>query len=188
MDKASKLIIGISGEILSGKSTAAKFFVERFHFKQLQMSAILNEILNVLSLDQTRENQVNLINMLRVEFGPAVLANALLAVIEKSSHEVYLLDGIRKLEELQTFKENLHSFKLIFIKAPMEKRFERLKLRDEKIGERYDSWEDFEKSHHYETEVDIPLLENYADYVVENSATEQELNDKLTSIFTKIIL
>lgn len=183
-----KIVIGLTGEMLSGKTTVVNFLVEHFNAKQLRMSMVLNQILEILDLELSRENQQALANMLRKLFGEEVLAQSLVSAVQTSKHDVLLIDGLRKVKEYEVFQNNIKNFILIYVKSSAQNRFARLKGREEKAGEQYKTLEEFQKSHDAEPEVDIPKLENYANFIINNDGTEQQLQDQVTAAFTQIVM
>ena len=173
------LMFGLAGEMLSGKSAAAKFLVEHFAVKELRMS----KILDVLDLPLSRENQQTLARILREQFGDAILAKAVSEYAAEEKQHLFLIDGVRKIGELEELRKRTN-FKLIYVKSPLEQRYERLKSRIEKIGEELKSLEAFQESHQAESEVDIHKLESRADFVIENTGDDSEMHAQLTRIFT----
>lgn len=181
-----KLMFGIAGEMLAGKSTAAQFLKEHFRIKQVTMSTVLNDVLAILDLPFSRENQQNLAKMLREQFGDEVLARLVGEIAAQENEALVMIDGIRKPAELEELKKR-HNFKLIFIKAPLELRYQRAQFRGEKSGEQKQTLAEFKASHSAESEVDINRLEAQADLTIANSGTEQELFDQLTKLVTETL-
>lgn len=178
------LVIGIAGELLSGKSTAAKFFEEKFKAKTFRFSNIINEILDILDLEHTRENQQQLGVVLKEIYGEDVLAHAITERMKTLNDPFILIDGFRKKEEVSVLKQ-LKNFKFLFIKAPLEMRYKRLKERNEKVGESSTTLEEFVEQQKHGADKDIPELEQYADCVIENTGSVQDLEAKLTSFMTE---
>lgn len=178
------LVLGLAGEFLSGKSSAAAFYVDKFSAKRLRFSGILDDILGILDLPLTRDNEQKLGVALRESFGEGVLAYALAKSARFGKKEIFVVDGLRKIEELQVLKQ-LPEFKLIYIQSTLENRFNRLQQRDEKEGEKYLSKEEFVKSHEHEADKDICKLGQFADFVVENDGSKSNFQDQLTKILTE---
>jgi len=176
-------MFGLAGEMLSGKSSAAKFLVQHFPVKELRMSMILNKILDLLVLPASRQNQQTLARILREQFGDYILAHAVGEYAKEQKDHVFLIDGIRKLDELKELQQRAN-FKLIYVKAPMQLRYQRLKQRQEKVGEELKTFEEFENAHGAESEIDIQKLLEYADFVIENSGDDQKFQADLTRVFT----
>ncbi len=174
------VVLGLAGEFLSGKSTAAKFYAEKFGAKKLRFSSVLDDILGVLDLPITRENEQKLGVALKEAFGEGLLAHTLSKSAEETKRELFIIDGLRKYEELQVLKQ-MPKFKLIYIKSNLQNRFARLRGRSEKSGEKFLTLEQFAKSHEHEADRYIPKLEQYADFIIENDGTAEEFQTKLTS-------
>jgi dephospho-CoA kinase len=71
---------------------------------------------------------------------------------------------------------------LIFVTAPTEVRFERVKKRGEK-GEESITFEEFMSAENRETERHLDSLENMADHIIDNKGTLNELYEKIDKIF-----
>lgn len=178
------LVLGLAGEFLSGKSSAAAFYVDKFSAKRLRFSGILDDILGVLDLPVTRDNEQKLGVALRESFGEGVLAYALAKSVHSAKKEIFIVDGLRKSEELQVLKQ-LPQFKLVYIESTLENRFKRLRQRDEKEGEKFLTIEKFAKSHEHEADKDISKLRQFADFVIENDGSNSEFENQLTKVLTE---
>ncbi len=178
-----KLVLGLAGEMLSGKTTAANFFETTFKARNIRFSIFLNRILDILDLPQSRENQQSLITALRANYGAAVLAVPVVEAISKSKDSFILIDGFRKKEEIEKLRE-IPNFKLLYIKASLEQRYARLKERTEKVGENLLTIEEFEERERAESDKDIKALEQFADCIIENSGSVEDLKLKLSAYFT----
>ncbi len=177
-------VLGLAGEFLSGKSTAAAFYVQKFGAKKLRFSTVLDDILGILALPITRDNEQKLALCLREVFGEAVIAETLVKSVESSKRGVFIVDGLRKYEEITVLKR-LPNFKLIYIESSLQKRFARLQGRDEKQGEKILTLEQFAKSHEHESDKDVPKLKQYANFVIDNDGTQEALEQKLTQALTE---
>lgn len=185
MEKEGRLVIGIVGNQLSGKGTAAKFFVEKFKVKHFRFSAILDQVLGVLGLEITRENEQELGKLLREIFGEEALSQALIDSVKKSHADVVVVEGFRKMGELTLFKKEIENFKLIFIHTSPEVAHRRLQTRTEKVGESVKSLEEFHDSRSHHADKDVESLQQYADFVIENEGTLEEFHSNLTSAYTR---
>src|SRR3989344_1644712 len=134
-----KLIIGLVGRQGSGKGTAAKILEERYGAEIFRFSAILNDTLKRLALEQSRDNLIKLSESLRHTYSDAVLAYAIERDAATSNADVVVVDGIRRIGDVTALKPLPH-FKLVEISAPAEVRFERMKGRGEKTGEWNMTW------------------------------------------------
>ena len=177
----SKLILGITGEIGSGKGVIAKHVVDNYKADAHKFSQVLREVLNRLHLEENRENLAKLSLILRKNFGEDVLAKSMYHDAYEDEFDVVVIDGIRRLEDIRYLRE-LDHFKLIYIEADMETRYERIKKRVENVGEAEKTFEQFKQEHELETELQIHDLKNYAQYVVENSGTFNDLHKQIDEI------
>ena len=177
----AKLILGIAGEMGSGKEAITKHLVNTYQANPHNFSQILKDILNRLYLDITRENFAPLSLALRKTFGEDVLAKAMYHDSVDDSAEIVVVQGIRRFEDM-AFLKQLPNFKFLFIDADMELRFKRVSHRGEKANDSTMSYDQFKASHQYETELSIHDLKNYADYTIDNNGTYTELYKQLDEI------
>lgn len=163
-----KIIIGIAGEIASGKGVVTQYLVEKYQAKKYCMSDVLKDFLKRLHLDIVRENLSALSLCLRESFGQDILIQTLIQDIQKSESDFVIVDGIRRVAELEQLKK-MENFKLIYIETDLKTRYLRLKKRDEKQDDKMKTFEDFQKDNELETEKTILDLRNSADFLVDNS-------------------
>jgi len=182
----AKLILGIAGEMGSGKEAISTHLVQNYQASAHNFAQILNDILGRLYLEITRENQTPLSGFLRKTFGEDILAKAMYHDSAKDAHDIVVVQGIRRFEDI-TYLKQLPNFKFIFVEADMKLRYERTKKRNEKANDSTITFEEFEKSHKYETELQITDLKNYADHVINNNETYQELYKQVDEIIKKYI-
>lgn len=178
-----KKFLGISGQILSGKSSASGFLVAKFKADHLRFSKLIDEILEVLDLPLSRINEQDMGALLKQLFGEEVLSHALVERAKKSDSPIVLFDGLRKKEEVD-FLKTLPGFKFIFIKASPEIRYKRMQNRNEKLNESQQTYEQFMESQNHEADKELADLEKYADFVIVNETTPEHLQEQLTKIIT----
>lgn len=170
----AKLILGIAGEMGSGKEAVSRHLVNTYNANAHNFSQILNDILNRLNLEITRENQSPLSLILRKTFGEDILAKVMYQDSVDDTADIVVVQGIRRVEDM-TFLKQLPNFKFLYIDADMGIRFERIGKRGEKANDGSMSFKQFEDSHQYETEQTIMDLRNYADIVIDNNGSYPEL-------------
>lgn len=179
------IIIGLTGEKLSGKGTVSDYLVENHGYRHYRFSEILEDICDRLYLPNTRDNQIEVALMLREKFGPEILAHVLKKDIEKAGPERAVVDGIRYWEEYGILK-NLPGFHLAYVTASLENRFTRQQKRHEKEGESDMDMDEFEKQEQAPTEVMIQELGKKAEFTVKNDGTFDELYNKIEEICRKL--
>ncbi len=179
-----KILIGLIGEKLSGKDTAADFLVRKYKAEHFRTSHILDELLDVLDLPKTRQNEIAAGRGMEMVFGERVIGDALLSRINKSAAQVVVNNGLR--QEYQ-FEDALKmGAKIIYITAPVEIRYERFLSRAEKTEDGRESISDFAKQEAQWIENKIPVLGAKADYKIENMGTLEEFYKKVEEIFLDI--
>jgi dephospho-CoA kinase len=89
-------------------------------------------------------------------------------------------------EDISYLRELPH-FKLIYINAELKTRYERIKKRTENSDDFGKTFSDFEKEGKEEPETKIRDLENYADHVVDNNGTYQDLYKQIDEIIKQYI-
>ena len=176
-----KLILGIAGEMGSGKEAVTHHLVNTYQANSHNFSHIVNDILKRMYLEITRENQAPLSLALRKTFGEDILAKVMYHDSVEDVADLVVVQGIRRIQDM-AFLKQLPNFKFLYIDADMKVRFERVSKRREKINDGMMSFEEFKESHQYETEKTIPDLRNYADYVLDNNGTYVELYAKIDEI------
>lgn len=169
-----KIILGITGEIASGKDTVTKYLVERYGAKQYRFSDPLRDILDRLHLPQVRKHLSDLSHFLRKAFGEDILAHVIENDAKKDTHELVVIDGIRRLSDIDLVKK-LPEFTLIYVEADMQRRYDRLTGRRQNVDDQTKTFEEFKQDHLLETEMTIPPLRVDAKYIINNDGTLEEL-------------
>lgn len=184
-------IIGLTGEPGAGKDVVADYLVTKHGAVKYTMSVVLKSILDCLYLSNTRKNLVDLAVALRTKFGNAILADVLKKSILNDNPKLAVISGIRYKEEFQVLK-NLNTekiiienesfqvkFKLWYITTDLEIRYNRLKMRHEKLGEADMSWDKFIHENQMETEIWIKNIAKNADITIKNNAILQALYQQI---------
>jgi dephospho-CoA kinase len=176
-----KHIIGIAGEVASGKDTVTAYLVERYGARQYRFSDPLRAILKVMHLEITRDNLTTLSTHLREAFGQDLLAHIIEAEAEGSEEEIVVIDGVRRLSDIDLVKEK-PNFTLWYTDADVKTRFDRLHKRRENKDDGTLTYEEFLEDHGTETERFIPELKNHAKVVIENNGSLEELQAKVDAL------
>src|SRR3989344_8007104 len=120
-----KIIIGVAGEIASGKDTVGKYIAEKYGALPLRFSQPLRDVLDRLHLEQNRENMAKLSLYLRKAFGEDIFSKVMLAEAEDNPDELVVIDGVRRLPDILHMETDEH-FYFVFVETSPEKRYERL--------------------------------------------------------------
>jgi dephospho-CoA kinase len=179
-----KLVIGLVGEKGSGKETFGNLLQELLPDKKIlrvRSSDVLVETLKLWDLEKTRENLQNLAIWMDEAFGDGTLSNVVYQRIQSLEADIVIFDGVRwetDVEMLNRFANHL----LIYITAPLQNRFERLKKRQEKAFEETTSFEQFLFEENKKNELLIPKIGAKADIKIENATTLEVFKEKIKSI------
>lgn len=190
-----KIYIGLIGKMGSGKETVFKITKEElgregFSVSILHFSDIINEILTEKLLKPvTRDNQQRLSWALRQPeaFGEEVLGEVMYARALGDSGDVIIIDGIRRPNDVVKFR-TLNNFHLVFISVSQEIRFDRIKERHDRMGDKEKTWEQFIKEDGAEPERMIDVISKDADEVIDNSGTLEELKKRVSVLIQKLNL
>src|SRR3989344_1063919 len=99
------VIIGLVGEGGAGKGTIAAYLKEKHQAATCRFSDALNDILARLDVEPTRENLIELSEILRKSFGETVLARAIARWTRSADREVIVIDGVRRMGDIETFSK-----------------------------------------------------------------------------------
>lgn len=177
----AKLILGLSGEIGSGKGTVAKYIVETYQASSYRFSDSLRDVMRRLYIEENRVNLRKVSLMLRENFGQDILSQVIVQDVTHDSAEVVVVDGIRRVEEWEYLRK-IQEFRLLYIESDLEKRYERVAGRGENSDEHQKTFEEFKRDMEGETEVRIRELKEKANFVVENNGALEELYEQVDKI------
>ena len=176
-----KIILGLSGEIASGKGTAAKYICESYGGSSHRFSTMLRDVAKRMYLEENRENLQKLSTIFRENFFDDILSSVIARDVENDPHEMIAIDGVRRMADI-TYLQKLSGFKLVYIDADIEKRYERITKRGENSDDGNKTLKEFKKDHEREAELQIRDLKNKADFVVDNNGTFEELYRQIDKI------
>ena len=120
------MIIGLTGTFAAGKDTVAEHLMTK-GFEHYSTGDQIREIAEERGIKQSRDVLRELGNELRDEHGSEYLCRRIIE--EKAKTDKIVISGIRQPGEIKYLRELGH-FHLIAVDAPVEVRFERMKLRD----------------------------------------------------------
>jgi dephospho-CoA kinase len=117
------LLIGLTGPNAAGKGEAAQFLREK-GFPVHSLSDVVREVARELGRGVGRDALIRTGQELRLESGPGVLAERILARLEREA----VVDSIRHPEEVRVLRGR-SDFVLVGIDAPIEIRWRRARRR-----------------------------------------------------------
>jgi dephospho-CoA kinase len=186
MTQPKQIIIGLVGRKGSGKGTVASILKETYGASTYRFSDILREMLDLMFIEKSRENLVEISEIIRKSFGETVIKDALLRRMENDASPLIVLDGIRRLGDIEGL-ESRENFHLVSIFAPEETRYERMKARGENAGEASRSFESFLALENAPTERSIKDVETHADRVLDNSGDRDTLIRHIEDMMNELI-
>ena len=188
MDFESSVIIGVVGQIASGKGILVNQLTGHFNFKSFSLSSIVHaELEKEENSKFTRQTLQDIGDKLRREYGDDILARRLYEVIKGQKTGHIVIEGIRNPGEIEFFKKN-SNFILIGVKANRGLRFNRVLSR----GKEWDpkTYNDFLKVDRR----DLGVRQNksgqqvgkclaYCDYVITNNKDVKDFEKKVEKLF-----
>ena len=181
----NKTIIGLVGEIASGKDTVAQYLKEKYNSETVGFSKPLRDFLDRLYLPQTRENMVWLGHDLRQRFGEHVLAYAITKEAEAIDKPFICLPNVRTFGDIEFFKK-MPNFILVQIFADQKTRYERLIKRSQNSDDQTKTWEQFLADAQLPTEISIREVAKEAKYTIDNNGNFKELYRQVNELIEKI--
>lgn len=176
-----KIIIGLVGELASGKGTVVDYLKDKYSAESIKFSSVLRKTLDIYDLEISRDNLQKLSTLLRENFGQNILANAIAKLAKEINNDVVIIDGIRRFDDMAKLKL-LPEFVLIFITADERIRYERCVERNENEGDKDLSFEDFKEKGLAETEKEILAVGKIAKYTIDNIGSLKDLHKQIDKI------
>lgn len=180
----NKIILGLCGEIASGKGTIVKYLENKYGATSHRFSTPLRDVLKRLYLEINRENMQGISKVLRDFFGQNLLAKVITEDTKNDQNKIVVVDGIRRPADIE-YLTKLPEFKLIYIKADIKIRYERIIKRGENEDDKNKTFEQFQKDHEAETELLIPQIGQTADIEIDNNSGYEELYAQIDRIIEK---
>ncbi|MBI2644722.1 hypothetical protein HYW94_00910 [Candidatus Uhrbacteria bacterium] len=180
-----KIIIGIAGRMGCGKGMAGAYLAKKYGAQRFRSSTPLRASLDIFSIPQSRETMQKLSTFLRSAYGENIIAHAVGGLIEKSTAEICIFDGVRRKIDAEIFRAR-DNFFLLFIETDEKIRYDRYVKRDENPGDAGMPYDEFLKRSNAEPEQEIDLLKERADFVVENNGSVEEFEQKIEEVMQKI--
>lgn len=182
--KDKKSLIAIVGMNGSGKSESADFFKKK-KIPVISFGDILNEKVDEMNLPQTEEIHRKMRNDIRKEYGFEGFAVLNINKIKKEldKNMMVVIDGMRSWEEYLYLKKQLPDVNvyILALHADKEIRYERIKNR-KKRNKLYG--EDRDLHELIETHMGPAIA--YADFLIKNNYSLEDLHDKLEHIYRVI--
>jgi dephospho-CoA kinase len=180
-----KIILGFAGELACGKGTATKYITEKHNGGAHKFSNMLRDVAHRMHLEESRENIQKISTFFRQNFGEDIMSRVIYKDVVADSHSIIAVDGVRRLMDIK-YLTTLPGFKLIYIEANIERRYERIIKRGENSDDLSKTFEGFKEDHLKETESQIKDLKKKADFVLDNNGTLEDLYKQIEDVLNKL--
>lgn len=180
-------VLAFVGAPAAGKTEAASVAME-MGIPVITMGGVIRDELRRRGLPLSDENAGRIANELRAHEGMDAIAKRCIPLIkgvkdveEKKARKVIVIDGIRGVAEVETFKKEFGTdFVLVRIDAPLILRYERIKTRGR--GDDLLSIEEFEEREEREKRWGMGEAMKNADKVVKNEGSLEEFKEQIKRI------
>ncbi len=176
-----KIILGLAGEIASGKGTVVKYLTENHNASTYRFSTIMRDVLDRLHIEHSRDSLQQTSLMLRNTYGENILAKVMDIDTKNDLNPIIIIDGIRRVEDIEFLRAN-PDFKLVFVDVSLEKRYERIIDREENVDDKNKTFEEFKLDAEREAELTIAGLREQADVLLDNNGTPEELERRIENL------
>jgi len=180
----NKVIFGFVGQIASGKGTATEYLKTKHSASTYRFSTMLRDVLDRMYIDQTRENLQTISQVLRENFGEEIMARVMTEDVKNDKDKLVIIDGIRRPDDVRNLKK-IPGFILVHITADIEKRFERIKKRNENLDDQQKTLEEFKEDHKKEAELKINDIASEAKEIIDNNGNLENLYQNLDNLLKK---
>jgi len=169
----SKIVIGLVGEVGSGKDTVGKYLEEKYGAKQVRFADPIKDTLSIYFDKLSRADQHWLFTAFQERFGDDILSKAIRKKIEDEKNQIVVVNGLRMPPDLE-FIRSFDNNKILYVTATAPTRWERASKRDEKSDDST-SFKNFEKIDLKSTEINVPKIGAEADFKVNNESDLEHL-------------
>jgi len=179
-------VIGTVGMPGSGKSVISQILKEKLNSFYIVMGDVIREEVMKEGLEPTPDNVQMIMITIRKREGNDIVAKRCIEKLKENEvkYEWAIIEGLRGLEELVTFRKHLN-FLLIAIHASPSTRFNRLKQRGRSDDPQ--NREMFDKRDLTELKVGIGSVIALADHILVNEGTKDDLRGKINTFVEDVL-
>lgn len=179
-----KVVFGFVGQMASGKGTAAAYLKETHGAVTFRFSTVLRDILDRLYLPHDRANIQRISQVLREGIDQEILSRVIVHDVEAETAPLIVIDGVRRKPDV-AYLRDIDGFILVHITADMQIRFERLTKRSENPDDQTKTFEQFQRDHDAEAEIQITEIATEADETIDNNGSQESLYAQLDALVQK---
>lgn len=188
----NSMIIGLSGTLAAGKDSIADILVKK-GFSYYSCSDMLREECAKRGIESNRDNLIMVGKELRARQGYSVLAKRILEKIRSKKQKNAVVVSIRHPDEVNEFRRH-RSFEMIFVDAPIEMRYERIKKRNKRPQDKamdnvsFDKFRQQEKEEHATegASQQLGVVKRMADFILINDGSLEKFHNNIKSLFRRI--
>ena len=186
------MIIGLTGTAGSGKDTVAEFLKKK-GFSYYSCSDILRHECAKRGMESNRDNLIVVGRELRWKEGYGVLAKRIIQKIKSKGIANAVVVSLRHPDEVKEMK-NCKLFKMVFVDAPVEMRYKRIKKRNERPQDKamdnvsFEKFKQQEKEEHatHGASQQLGVVKKMADTTIMNNGTLEQFHKKISNVLKKI--
>ena len=172
-----RIVIGVSGPIATGKTTAGSYYQEK-GFSYGRYSQVLEEMARTRSLEPSRENLQEIGIEVNREYGQRWLASQMIEKLGCPEHIV--IDGLRFPEDNAFLAETFGpGFVHVFIESPAP-------AREDRYLKEGHSLKEYKKAVAHRVEQDVSRLHSSAHAAISNDGSIEEFHRKLDSLISSL--
>ena len=175
----NRIVIGLTGLPGSGKTEVAKI-LKKAGFKIFSMGDVVREEVKKRGLELKRENLEKIAIEIREKEGKDAVAKRIIEKVKNTNYEKICIDGIRSIDEINTFKKVFKDFKLIAVICSKEERMTRLRKR----ARSDDDLKKLEEREKHEKLLGIDKAIEIADIKILNEGSLEDLREKVEEILS----
>jgi len=181
-----KIIIALTGKIASGKEETKKHLINKYNAQGVAFSGMLRDVLQRINVPIERKNLQTLSTILRNNFGEDLLARNIVEDAKKMESEIVVMDGVRRLIDI-SYAKKFDGFVLVSIDADVNLRYERMKNRNQNVGDDKKSLQDFLKDHESEADKELPVVMAEATEHLDNNGSLDDLHKQIDALVSKYL-
>jgi len=180
----NQIFLGLIGPIASGKGFAGKHIEKKYGFKRIVMGDLIRAVARKKHVKPTREHLRKFQKEYTKKYGRDYFINLAIKKGKESGKKRIAIDGLRYPEQARVAKKN--SAIIILFTANPEIRFKREKERGRTGAPQ--TFQEFKKQEAKEWKIfHFKKTIEYADYIINNDGTPQELYKKVDALMMKIL-
>lgn len=181
-----KKIIGLLGQIGSGKGVARDYLVDKYGYEEITMGDLVREETKKRGLELTRDNLDIVTKDVTDKYGDDFWSKRVVEIIKNSDKEKFVIDGVRRPLEIDTITKNFpDAAKFVLVDVDSKIRFERMKKRARPgFPETYEEF--LKHSERQDKLFNVNESFKRVNYTLDNNGTLEDLHKQIDELLKKI--